>query len=83
MKCSSEMLQNWPYIWNTKTCIVYFVFHFRATSFFHECPGQNIPGHLLGKNKGAQNEKTKLPIWFCSIYLEHFIKHKTLISEEW
>ena len=28
MKLPSEMLQNLPYFWNTKTHVVFFVFHF-------------------------------------------------------
>ena len=49
MKCSSEMLQNLPYFWNTKTHIqFFFIFHFVLLYFF---PGlcQHRPGHSLGK----------------------------------
>ena len=28
MKLTSKMLQNWPYFWNKKTQLVFFVFHF-------------------------------------------------------
>ena len=34
MKCSSEMLQNLPYFWNTKTHVVFFIFHFVLLYFF-------------------------------------------------
>ena len=34
MNWSSETLQNLPYFWNTKTYIVFFVFHFVLLSFF-------------------------------------------------
>ena len=60
------MLQNLPYFWNTKTHIAMhslFHFSFRATLFFspNECPGlcRHRPGHSLGKNKVARNEKQK------------------------
>ena len=33
-KCSRETLQNLPYFWNTKTHIVFFVFHFVLFYFF-------------------------------------------------
>ena len=55
MKCSSEMLQNFPYFWNTKTHVDFFHFPFRATLFFPlmnalvyvKC--QHRPGHSLGE----------------------------------
>ena len=49
-------------------------------------------GIHYGKNKVARNEKRKKQLWvfkyikyakFWSVSLEHFIKHKPLISEEW
>ena len=63
MKCSSEMLQNLPYFWNTETRIVFFGFHFGLIYFFFQMNAlvyididQNIH---FGKNKAAQNEKRK------------------------
>ena len=49
-----------PYFWNMKTHVVFFVFHFVLLYFFpNYCPGlcRHRPGHLLGKNKVAWNEK--------------------------
>ena len=34
MKCSSQMLPNLPYFWNTKTHVVFFVFHFVLCTLF-------------------------------------------------
>ena len=52
MKMYSKTLQNLPYFWNTKTHVVFFVFHFVLLYFFpNECPGlcQHRPGHPLLK----------------------------------
>ena len=41
-------IQNLPYFWNTKTHVVFFVFHFVLLYFFlNECPGlcRHRPGH--------------------------------------
>ena len=40
MNCLRKMLQNLQYFWNTKTHVVFFVFHFVLFYFFpNECPG--------------------------------------------
>ena len=54
MKCSRETLQNLTYFWNTKTHIVYFVFHFTLLYFSpNECTDlcQHIPGHSFIREK--------------------------------
>ena len=55
-------IQNLPYLWNMKTHVVFFIFHFVQIFVFpNECPGlcRHIPGHSLGKNFLARNEKRK------------------------
>ena len=57
MKCSSKMLQNLPYFWNTKTHMVfYFIFFFILCyfTFFppNECPG--LSQHRLGHSSGEK-----------------------------
>ena len=53
MKSSRKMLLNLPYFWNTKTHIVFFIFHFVLLYFSpNECPGlcRHRPGHSLSIN---------------------------------
>ena len=95
MKFSIKTLQNLPYFWNTKINLVFFVFHFVLLNFFpKEYPGLSWhrQGYSLGgKNKVARNAKLKIYVIFIfqkygkfwSVFLEYFIKHKCLISEEW
>ena len=67
MKRSSEMLQNLPYFWNTKTRVV-FCFSFLATFFFpliNALVYVNIDqGSLGGKDEVARNEKLNC-MGFC------------------
>ena len=91
MKCSSGTLQNLPYFWNTKSHVVFLVFHFMLLFPPNECrPG--LCRHNRGKNKLARYERLKKTPWvfvfqkydkFWSVLLEHLIKHKSLFSEEW
>ena len=87
-KSSSKMLQNLPYFWNTKNHIVFFIFHFVLLYF------SLMNALVYVECRHAWNEKRKKNYisWdfvfqkygkFWSILLEHFIKHKYLISEEW
>ena len=51
-KSSSKTLQYFPYFWNAKTHVVFFVFHFVLLYFSpNKCPGlcRDRPGHSLGK----------------------------------
>ena len=58
MKWPSEMLQNLPYFWNTKSHIVFFVFHFELLWICYSgCSGQS---------KVARNGGT---IWGFSYYI--------------
>ena len=91
MKCSSETLQNLPYFWNTKTHVVFFLFHFVLLYFFpNECPGlcQDRPGHPLLKIQSCLRWKKSIWVFllqkygkFWSISQDNFIKHNPLISE--
>ena len=66
MKCSSEMLQNLPYLWNTKTHVdFFFVFHFVLLFFPNECPmstTQHRQGRWLGE-KCSPKWKTKIKLY--------------------
>ena len=57
MKLSSEMLQNLPYFWNTKTHVFFFLFSFHATLLFSL---MNALVYVnMGKNKLARIENRK------------------------
>ena len=54
MQLSSKTLQNLPYFWNTKTHVLFFVFHFVLLYVFpNECPGvrRHRAGHSLGEKQ--------------------------------
>ena len=72
MKCSSKMLQNLPYFWNTKTHVVFlfFISCYVLYFFYNECPGlcEHRPQADIqsfgGKNKVAQTENWKKKLGF-------------------
>ena len=69
MKFCSEMHQNFPYSWNTKTHIVLFIFHFVLVLYFFPNECQHRPGHTLEKKyKLARNEKRKKQHGFSIYY---------------
>ena len=74
-----EMWKHLPYFWNTKPHTV----SFRATLFFYLIDAliyvDRDRAFIRDKNKVVWNTFGK----FWSVLLEHFIKHKALISEEW
>ena len=82
MKCSSEMLQNFPYFWNTKTHSFFSFFISCYFIFFpNECPGlcQHRPGHSLGekiKLHEMKNEKNYMGFRIPKIWqiLKHFAR---------
>ena len=64
MKMYSEMLQNLPYIWNMKTHIVFFVFHFVLLNF-------PLINDVIFRGKW-QNENKYLLVFLYSKSMENF-----------
>ena len=78
MKLSSKMLQILPYFWNTKTQIVFSVYHFEQLWVFFTvdaavCVDVDQAGHALGK-KIKQHEMKNEKTYVCFLYSKNMAK---------